>query len=167
MTLNCTKSMKNRSLETGVGIQELPRVLFHTKVLSERRPLFCNSWTPDSFFGAVQMGNSESCSGLVAKACNFYTRRDCLLPSLSSLPLTLRSGQLRLVHLAVKRFMSTEEVLNALERYTKESAETDRETATKLGVTQVLLSAWLQRAAQPEKCMLARLAGFLRRVGYI
>ena len=40
--------------------------------------------------------------------------------------------------------MSTEEVLDALERYTKESAETDRETATKLGVTQVLLSAWLQ-----------------------
>jgi hypothetical protein len=63
--------------------------------------------------------------------------------------------------------MSTEEVLDALERYTKESAETDRETATKLGVTQVLLSAWLQRAAQPERCMLARLAGFLRRVGYI
>jgi hypothetical protein len=62
--------------------------------------------------------------------------------------------------------MSTEEVLDALERYTKESAETDRETATKLGVTQVL-SAWLQRAAQPEKCMLARLAGFLRRTGYI
>ena len=60
--------------------------------------------------------------------------------------------------------MSTEEVLDALERYTKESAETDRETATKLGVTQVLLSAWLQRAAQPEKCMLARLAGFLPEI---
>jgi transcriptional regulator with XRE-family HTH domain len=67
----------------------------------------------------------------------------------------------------MNRFMSTEEVLDALERYTKESAETDRETATKLGITRVLLSAWLQRAAQPEKCMLARLAGFLRRTGYI
>jgi transcriptional regulator with XRE-family HTH domain len=63
--------------------------------------------------------------------------------------------------------MSTEEVLEALERYTKESNETDRETATKLGVTQVVLSTWLQRAAQPERCVLARLAGFLRRVGYI
>ena len=51
--------------------------------------------------------------------------------------------------------------------YTKESAETDRETATKLGVTQGILSTWLQRAAQPEKCVLARVAGFLRRVGYI
>ncbi|MBV9104452.1 MAG: hypothetical protein JO313_00360 [Verrucomicrobia bacterium] len=63
--------------------------------------------------------------------------------------------------------MSTEEVLDALERYSKESAETDRETATKLGVTRVLLSAWLRRSVQPEKCMLARLAGFLRRAGYI
>ena len=112
----------------------------------------------------VSRQDSESSSGVVEKLAMFYTGRSCLL---SSLPLTLRSGQLRFVHLAVKRFMSTEEVLNALERYTKESAETDRETATKLGVTQVLLSAWLQRAAQPEKCMLARLAGFLRRVGYI
>jgi hypothetical protein len=63
--------------------------------------------------------------------------------------------------------MSTQEVLDALERYTKESAETDRETATKLGVTRVLLSAWIHRSVQPEKWMLARLAGFLRRVGYI
>src|ERR1700730_14089207 len=64
-------------------------------------------------------------------------------------------------------FMSTEEVLEALEKYTKESTETDRETATKLGVNQITLKTWLRRAAQPEKCMLARLAGFLRRAGYI
>jgi transcriptional regulator with XRE-family HTH domain len=63
--------------------------------------------------------------------------------------------------------MSTNEVLDALERYTKESDESDRQTATKLGVNQVTLSTWLRRAARPEKCMLARLAGFLRRVGYI
>jgi transcriptional regulator with XRE-family HTH domain len=63
--------------------------------------------------------------------------------------------------------MSTEEVLNALERYTKESDETGRQTATRLGVTEAILANWLQRAAQPERCMLARLAGFLRRVGYI
>lgn len=63
--------------------------------------------------------------------------------------------------------MNTEEVLDALERYTKESDDTDRETATKLGVTQVTLSTWLRRASQPKKCVLARLAGFLRRVGYI
>jgi transcriptional regulator with XRE-family HTH domain len=63
--------------------------------------------------------------------------------------------------------MSTDEVLDALEKYTKESVESDRETATKIGVNQLTLSTWLQRVARPEKCMLARLAGFLRRAGYI
>jgi len=63
--------------------------------------------------------------------------------------------------------MSTEEVLDALGRYTKESTESDRETATKLGVNQLTLNTWLRRAAQPEKSVLARLAGFLRRAGYI
>jgi len=63
--------------------------------------------------------------------------------------------------------MTTDEVLDALEKYTKESDDSTRETATKLGVNQVTLSTWLNRAARPEKCVLARLAGFLRRVGYI
>jgi transcriptional regulator with XRE-family HTH domain len=63
--------------------------------------------------------------------------------------------------------MSTDEVLDALEKYTKESDDSNRETATKLGVNQVTLSTWLKRAARPEKCVLARLAGFLRRAGYI
>ena len=63
--------------------------------------------------------------------------------------------------------MSTDEVLDALEKYTKESDESNRETATKLGVNQVTLSTWLKRVARPEKRVLARLAGFLRRVGYI
>ena len=63
--------------------------------------------------------------------------------------------------------MTTEEVLDALERYTKESAESDRQTAAKLGVNRLTLNTWLRRAAKPEKCVLARLAGFLRRVGYL
>jgi len=63
--------------------------------------------------------------------------------------------------------MNTDDVLTALEKYTKESADTSRETATKLGVNQITLSTWLKRVARPEKCMLARLAGFLRRAGYI
>jgi transcriptional regulator with XRE-family HTH domain len=69
--------------------------------------------------------------------------------------------------LSSKPLMSTDEVLDALERYTKESDDSDRETATKLGVNQLTLSTWLNRVARPEKCVLARLAGFLRRVGYI
>ena len=42
--------------------------------------------------------------------------------------------------------MTTDEVLDALGRYTKDSKESDRQTATKLGI---------------------RLAGFLKRVGYL
>jgi hypothetical protein len=63
--------------------------------------------------------------------------------------------------------MSTEEVLQALGRYTEESSESDRQTATKLGVNRMTLTAWLGRRDRPQRCMLARLAGFLRRVGYL
>jgi hypothetical protein len=63
--------------------------------------------------------------------------------------------------------MSTEEVLKALGRYTEESRESDRQTATKLGVNRMTLTAWLRGRDRPQRCMLARLAGFLRRVGYL
>jgi transcriptional regulator with XRE-family HTH domain len=63
--------------------------------------------------------------------------------------------------------MSTEEVLKALERYTEESRESDRQTAIKLGVNRTTLTAWLGGRDRPQRCMLARLAGFLRRVGYL
>jgi len=63
--------------------------------------------------------------------------------------------------------MTTEEVLQALGRYTEESRESDRQTATKLGVNRMTLSAWLGGTDRPQRCMLARLAGFLRRVGYL
>jgi transcriptional regulator with XRE-family HTH domain len=63
--------------------------------------------------------------------------------------------------------MSTEEVLKALGRYTEESRESDRQTATKLGVNRTTLTDWLGGRDRPQRCMLARLAGFLRRVGYL
>jgi transcriptional regulator with XRE-family HTH domain len=63
--------------------------------------------------------------------------------------------------------MTTDDVLEALHRYTRESDDTQRQTAAKLGVTESLLLDWLQGAVRPEKNLLARLAGFLRRVGYI
>jgi hypothetical protein len=63
--------------------------------------------------------------------------------------------------------MTTEEVLKALGRYTEESRESDRQTATKLGVNRMTLTAWLGGRDLPQRCMLARLAGFLRRVGYL
>src|SRR5260370_42467420 len=63
--------------------------------------------------------------------------------------------------------MSTEEVLQALTRYTKETNDSERQTATKLGVNCMTLSTWLHGKEPPKKCTLARLAGFLRRVGYL
>jgi hypothetical protein len=63
--------------------------------------------------------------------------------------------------------MTTEDVLEALGRYTRESNESDRRTASMLGIKRATLRAWLQGADLPRKCILARLAGFLRRVGYL
>src|ERR1700681_2958167 len=63
--------------------------------------------------------------------------------------------------------MSTEEVLQALTRYTKETNDSERQTATKLGVNRMTLSTWLHGKEPPQKCTLARLAGFFRRVGYL
>src|SRR5271166_5210146 len=40
-------------------------------------------------------------------------------------------------------------------------------TATKLGVNRMTMTAWLGGRERPQRCMLARLAGFLRRVGYL
>jgi len=62
---------------------------------------------------------------------------------------------------------TTEDVLKALGRYTRESDQTDQETAVALGVNRKKLGAWLQGADPPAKGMVARLAGFLRRVGYL
>ncbi|HTD14151.1 MAG TPA: hypothetical protein VK673_03185 [Chthoniobacterales bacterium] len=61
---------------------------------------------------------------------------------------------------------TTEDVLKALGRYTRESNQTDQ-AAVALGIKRKTLGAWLQGADAPEKCMVARLAGFLRRVGYL
>jgi len=63
--------------------------------------------------------------------------------------------------------MTTEDVMKALNRYTSEAKETDRQTAAMLGIKRATLRAWLQGADRPQKCILARLAGFLRRVGYL
>jgi len=63
--------------------------------------------------------------------------------------------------------MNTEDVLEALARYTRESNESDRRTAAMLGIKRATLIAWLQGANPPQKCILARLAGYLRRAGYL
>jgi hypothetical protein len=63
--------------------------------------------------------------------------------------------------------MTTEEVLQALGRYARDSNQSDRRMATQLGISRVTLSDWLGGKDQPHKCVLARVAGFLRRVGYL
>jgi transcriptional regulator with XRE-family HTH domain len=63
--------------------------------------------------------------------------------------------------------MTTDEVLDALRRYTKDSMDSDRQTAMKLGISHPILEDWLTGRTRPQKCILARLAGFLRRTGYL
>jgi hypothetical protein len=63
--------------------------------------------------------------------------------------------------------MTTEDVLKALGQYTKQAEEGHRRTAAMLGVKRATLRAWLDRRDPPEKITVARLAGFLRRVGYL
>ena len=63
--------------------------------------------------------------------------------------------------------MTTDEVLDALGRYIKDSNESDRQTATKLGMNSLILEDWLTGKTRPQKGALARLAGFLRRAGYL
>jgi hypothetical protein len=63
--------------------------------------------------------------------------------------------------------MTTDDVLEALGRYTKSSEKSDRETAAELGIRQAVLWDWLERRASPDKSGLARIAGFLRRVRYL
>ena len=63
--------------------------------------------------------------------------------------------------------LNTEDVLKALGRYTSEAEESDQRTAARLGIKRVTLREWLHGADRPKKFILARLAGFLRRVGYL
>jgi len=65
------------------------------------------------------------------------------------------------------KLMTAEDVLKALRRYTRESNQTGQQTAAEVGIRRRTLGAWLQGADPPEKGMVARLAGFLRRVGYL
>jgi hypothetical protein len=51
--------------------------------------------------------------------------------------------------------MTTEDVLKALGRYTEESSESERQTATKLGVKRMTLTAWLGGRDRPQRFMLA------------
>src|SRR3981081_4598514 len=57
--------------------------------------------------------------------------------------------------------MSTEEVLKALGRYTEESPESDRQTATKLGVNRMTLTGLFKRHLQSPFNVAMRLLAIL------
>lgn len=63
--------------------------------------------------------------------------------------------------------MTTEDVMKALGRYAREVNENDRRTAAILEIKRSTLAGWLRGADPPQKRSLARVAGFLRRVGYL
>lgn len=63
--------------------------------------------------------------------------------------------------------MTSDDVLKALARYAREANENDGRTAATLGIKRKTLRAWLDGTDPPERFALARLAGFLRRAGYL
>ena len=63
--------------------------------------------------------------------------------------------------------MNAAKVIEAFYNYARDTDDTPRQTATKIGVPIKTLRAWLEGQAQPAKRLTLRLAGFLRRVGYI
>jgi hypothetical protein len=63
--------------------------------------------------------------------------------------------------------MTTEDVMKALARYAREANEHDGRAAAMLGIKRNTLRAWLDGTDPPERFTLARLAGFLRRAGYL
>jgi transcriptional regulator with XRE-family HTH domain len=63
--------------------------------------------------------------------------------------------------------MNAQDVVIGLRRYLSESEDDRHEIASKIGVSWITLSAWLTGESEPHKRVLARVAGFLRRFGYL
>ena len=55
--------------------------------------------------------------------------------------------------------MTTDEVLDALGRYTRDSKESDRQTATELGIRRSVLWDWLGGRIQPESMCARQISG--------
>jgi hypothetical protein len=63
--------------------------------------------------------------------------------------------------------MTVAKVIEAFLKYASDTDDTARQTATKIGVPLKTLRTWLEGQAQHTKRPIARLAGFLRRAGYL
>ena len=62
---------------------------------------------------------------------------------------------------------SAAKVIEAFYKYARDTDDTPRQTATRIGVPMKTLRTWLEGEAQPNKRLIIRLAGFLRRARYI
>jgi hypothetical protein len=65
------------------------------------------------------------------------------------------------------KIVNAQEVIYGLRRYLSESEDDHLTTATKIGISWITLSAWLAGEAEPHRRRFARVAGFLRRFGYL
>jgi hypothetical protein len=63
--------------------------------------------------------------------------------------------------------MTAAKVIEAFYKYARDADETPRQTATRIGVPIKTLRNMVRSQAQPTKRLTHRLAGFLRRVGYL
>src|ERR1700738_839023 len=61
---------------------------------------------------------------------------------------------------------SPDELIKVLKRYLRESNQSERAVASRIGVKHHTLNRWLTTAESPTKGRLALAACFLRRVGY-
>jgi hypothetical protein len=63
--------------------------------------------------------------------------------------------------------MTAVKVIGAFCKYARDTDDTPRQIATRIGVPLKILRTWLEGQAQPTRRLTTRLAGFLRRSGYI
>jgi hypothetical protein len=63
--------------------------------------------------------------------------------------------------------VNAQDICDALRRYLSESEDDRREIAAKVGISWITLSAWLADETELPNSVLARVAGFLRRSGYL
>src|SRR6516165_3347038 len=63
--------------------------------------------------------------------------------------------------------VSPDEVLSALRRYLKNTGDTERAAALKMGVNRHTLCRWLSDEQSPKKGKMALAAFFLRQAGYL
>ena len=69
--------------------------------------------------------------------------------------------------LAENESTSPDQLMEALRRYLKDSGETERAVASRIGLNCHTLHRWLSDRNSPQKGKLALTAQFLRRAGYL